>query len=269
MPLPTQKTSADISLSSYTTLIYGAPKRGKSTFGSQFPSAVFLDTEQGLRALNVFRVPTNSWEAFCAACGEIAAGDHEFQTVIIDTVDVLYQYCVEYKLRELGIKHESEAEYGKAYAVISGEFQRVLRKLAGLPYGLVFISHAKEIEIKTRTGKIKKIVPTLPERGARIILGMVDLLLYVDIDSEDDANGAPIEKSVLRTKPTSYYDAGDRTGLLPETLPLSFDAFKVAFDAAAKVKNEAKGSQVPAVAADPAETQPPPQPDNAAGEAAA
>jgi hypothetical protein len=33
---------------------------------------------------------------------------------------------------------------------------------------------------------------------------------------------------VLRTKPAKHYEAGDRTGRLPETLPLDYAAFTAA-----------------------------------------
>lgn len=245
MPLPTEKSRPDISLSNYTTLLYGAPKRGKSTFAAGFPDALFLDCEQGLRALEVYRASIGSWQQLLETAREIRSGEHQFKTIVIDTVDVAFGYCTKHVLKELNISHESDAEFGKGWAMVSAEFMRVLRGLAQLPYGLVLISHAKEVEIKTRTGKSKKVVTTLPERIAKQVTGMADLFLYVDIDAEDTDRGV-VERSVVRTKPTSYYDAGDRTGLLPETLPLTFEAFKRAFDEAAAKKNAGAGaSQAP------------------------
>jgi hypothetical protein len=39
-------------------------------------------------------------------------------------------------------------------------------------------------------------------------------------------------RRVMRTKPSPYFEAGDRTGRLPETIELDFDAFLAAFQAA-------------------------------------
>jgi len=39
-------------------------------------------------------------------------------------------------------------------------------------------------------------------------------------------------RRVMRTKPSPYWEAGDRTGRLPETIELDFDAFLAAFEAA-------------------------------------
>ena len=39
-------------------------------------------------------------------------------------------------------------------------------------------------------------------------------------------------RRVIRTKPSLYYEAGDRTGRLPETLELDFGKFKECYNAA-------------------------------------
>ncbi len=56
------------------------------------------------------------------------------------------------------MEHESDLGYGKGYALVNNEFHRVLTKLAHLPYGLVLISHAQEIEIETRTGRLSEVM---------------------------------------------------------------------------------------------------------------
>jgi hypothetical protein len=237
--LPTVKTAPKVSLSTFTTLIYGKPKIGKSTFAAGFPAGLFLDCEGGLQSLETFRLPVYSWDDFLKACGELASGKHEFQTVVVDTIDQAYQRCREHVLGKLGLTHESEGDIGKGWDMVSNEFLRVISKLSLMPYGLVLISHAQEKEFKTRTGKQMKIVPTLPTRAGRGVMGMVDLLLYADHETIESSRGAvQTERRVVRTKPTSYYDAGDRTGLLPETIPLDYGAFSEAF-AKATARREA------------------------------
>lgn len=233
MALPTTKTTPEVSLSMFTTLIYGKPKIGKSTFAAGFPDALFLDCEGGLQSLEAFRVPVYSWNDLLEACGEIAAGNHQFKTIVVDTVDQAYQRCREHVLGQLGYKHESDGDFGSGWDLVTNEFIRVLSKLALMPYGLVLISHANEKEFKTRTGKQIKIVPTLPARAGRGVMGMVDLLLYADHETVEATGGVITdERRVVRTKPTSYYDAGDRTGLLPETIALDYAAFAEAFTTA-------------------------------------
>jgi hypothetical protein len=231
--LPTAKTQAKPALADMTVLVYGQTKIGKSTFCSQADGALFLATEPGLNALEVFQVPIQSWDDLLNACAEVTEGKHPFKTVIIDTIDNAYKFCTDYIVKKFKIEHESDLGYGKGYALVNNEFQRVLTKLAFLPYGLFLVSHAKEIEIETRTGKYTRIVPTLPDKARKIVLGMVDIVLYCDLDVSAGADGEPIIRRVIRTKPSLYYEAGDRTGRLPETIDLDYGKFLEAFQAAA------------------------------------
>jgi hypothetical protein len=43
-------------------------------------------------------------------------------------------------------------------------------------------------------------------------------------------DGKPVWQRVMRTKPSPNYDAGDRTGRLPEVIPLDFTSFMKAFN---------------------------------------
>ena len=227
--LPTQKTPPKPNLNDLTVLVYGPSKIGKSTWCSQAEGALFLATEAGLNNLDVFQQPIGSWEDLLAACKEIAEGKHAFKTVIIDTVDNAYRMCAEHVCQKFKIEHESDLGYGKGYALINNEFYRVLTKLALLPYGLFLISHSLDREIETRTGKLTRIVPTLPDKARKIVLGMVDIILFCDLEPTTGADGKPAHRRVVRSKPNTNYEAGDRTGRLPEVIDLDFAKFVAAF----------------------------------------
>jgi hypothetical protein len=230
--LPTAKTQPKPDLADLTVLVYGQTKIGKSTFCAQSEGALFLATEPGLNALDVYQVPILSWDDLLNACAEITEGKHPFRTVIIDTIDNAYKFCTDYIVKKAKVEHESDLGYGKGYALVNNEFQRVLSKLAFLPYGLFLISHAKEIEVDTRTGKYTRIVPTLPDKARKIVLGMVDQVLFCDLEVTKAEGGAESTNRVIRTKPSLYYEAGDRTGRLPETIELDFRNFLESFNTA-------------------------------------
>lgn len=240
MPLPTEKTPPKSDLSDFTTLIYGPTKIGKSTFASRFPDALFLATEPGLNALSAYQMPINSWEEMLSACAEIAAGKHNFKTIVIDTVDLAYKYCEDHTCKKEGIRHPNDLDYGKGAAFVNNEFQRVLTKLASLPYGLIMTSHAKEKEVKTPTGKYNKVTPTLPGGAYKIILAMADFVLYCDNEEVVEGDGKTVNTRIIHTKPTIYYEAGDRIGRLPASIPLSYSEFLKAFqESSAKQKQKA------------------------------
>ncbi len=228
--LPKTKSKPKHTLSDLTALVYGPSKIGKSTWCSKADDALFLATEPGLNALEVFQTPITCWDDLLQACAEIAEGKHEFKTIVVDTVDNAYKMCSDYVCKKFKIEHESDLGYGKSYALINNEFQRVINKLAFLPYGLILISHSQERDIETRTGKHTRIVPTLPEKARKLVTGLVDLILFCDLDMKTGEDGKPVWQRVMRTKPSPNYDAGDRTGRLPEVIPLDFSSFVKAFN---------------------------------------
>ncbi len=229
MSLPTQKTPPRDSMSDLTILLYGVSKIGKSTLCSNTENALFLATEAGLNSLDVFQQPILTWQDFCVAVADIGKGDHQFKTIIVDTVDNVYKMCADHICRKNNIQHESDLGFGKGFSLVNNEFQRVLTKLSLLPYGLYLISHAQDKEMDTPTGKKMKTIPTLPGKAREIVLGMVDIILFCDVEMVPGPEGKKIERRVMRTKPSSLYEAGDRTKRLPETIDLDFDAFVNAY----------------------------------------
>ena len=235
MNLPTQKTKPKQSLSDYTILLYGQPKIGKSTFASKFDNALFLDTEHGLNSLETYHVTINDWMDMLEACRQIAEGKHNFKTIIIDTIDsairLASEYvCDKYSTDKRKIDHESDiGSMGKGFHLVSDEIMRVLRKLSGLPYGLMLISHAKTAHIITQGKEYDKIMPTLSDSIRKQVLGFVDIILYADIIYDQEAKAY---KRILRSKPSNDYEAGDRTGRLGDVIDLKFEEFASAFNGA-------------------------------------
>jgi len=228
--LPQVKTPPKSDLSDLSVLVYGQSKIGKSELCSHADGALFLATEAGLNHLETYQVPINTWDEMLVACREVADGKHSFKTIILDTVDNAYRLCSEAFCKKLGITHESDLGYGKGFSLVNGEFHRVLTRLSLLPYGLWLISHSEEREVETRTGKTTRIGPTLPGKARKIVLGLVDMVLYCDLEVTAVPNGKPVVRRVMRTKPGPNYEAGDRTGRLPETIALNYQAFVEAFN---------------------------------------
>jgi hypothetical protein len=233
--LPTTKTPPKTGYKDLTVLIYGASKIGKSTFCSKADEALFLATEPGLNSLETYQIPIDSWARLKQVAEEIKSGTHKFKTVVLDTVDNAYDLCRKFVCDENKVKHESEGSYGKIYQLIRDEFRRMLTELASFrnlphPVGFFLISHSQEKELDTRTGKQTKTMPKLPDQVREVVLGMVDLVLYCDVDKSTTEEGKISYRRVMRTKPNTYYEAGDRTGKLPECIDLDFAAFAKCFN---------------------------------------
>lgn len=239
MALPKQKSKPVSEFSKMSTLLYGPTKIGKSTWCSQIPGVLFIATEPGLNHLAVHKVDVEKWEDFREACADLKNEDHPFKTVVIDTVDILYKLCTEDFCKKYGVEYENDGSlgYGKGRQMIVNEFHRMLLWLGRQDFGLVLISHSQEREVETRTGKVTKITPTLPDKVKELVLGLVDLVLYCDQETTIDDEGVRTYTRVLRTKHTPTYEAGDRTGKLPETVPMQYKEFEKCLKPPSRARN--------------------------------
>lgn len=231
--LPTSKTPPRMDIHSLTTLIYGPSKIGKSTWCSQAEGALFLATEPGLNALEVYQLPIFSWQELLKTAQKITTEEHQFKTIVIDTIDNAYKMCRDYICNRFKISHPSDLPFGKGFSLINDEFQRVVNKLALLPTGLILVSHSFDRDFEAKTGTYTRTVPTLPEGARKLVMSLVDLILFCDLEIDEYAaedGEKKVYQRVIRTKPSLNYDAGDRTGKLPETIPLDFRAFLDAFN---------------------------------------
>lgn len=231
--LPKEKTKPKTDLSAYTIMLYGMPKIGKTHFAAQFPDVLMMASEAGLTALECYQVSIESWQMFLDACAELAVSPGRFKSVCLDTLDNLWAYCRSYVIEKYRVEHESDLSYGKGYSLVQTEFGRVLTKLSHMDFGLVMTSHCTVREFQTRTGVTHRYVPTLPEKARNVVIGMSDLILFADTDVVQGADGKPELRRVLRTKPNPSYDAGDRTGRLPDPLAMDFPTFQQEFEKAA------------------------------------
>lgn len=233
MSLPTAKTEPKTNLLECITLIYGPPKIGKSSFAANFQDAIFLATEEGLNHLSVFKKTIASWKEFKEVCNELVAGKtagtHNFKTVVVDTIDNLHKMATEAVQDSHKVEHISDIPgFAKGFALLNSEFHRVMTQLSKIGMGLVFISHSKTIEVDERIGKYSKTIPTLPGEARKTILGMADFILYLNSVVGNDGDKA-VEKRVIHTKASKYFEAGDRTGRLPEMIPLDYPTFEAEF----------------------------------------
>lgn len=218
-----------------TVVIYGAPKIGKSTLASEWgPRPFFIDTEGGLAALEVYATndpPCTEWPIFLAYSDVIVANPGRFTTVVIDTVDALAAMCSRYMMGTVGLVHEAEADWGLGWKIVRQEFTRALARLAAVPdLGLVMISHAKDVEIKTNRATYNKATLTLTGGLGSTVLNLADLILHCGFEETEQG-----EQRVIHTKPSRHWEGGERgkEARLPAVLPWplngGFDVIKEAW----------------------------------------
>lgn len=221
MLLPTEKSKKVTDPSRFTILLYGEPKIGKSEACSRIPDALFIQTEAGLKNLEVYKTPlVETWEQFLDIAKEVSEGNHPYKTIVIDTLDGMYQLCAKSVCRKNGWEHESDLDYGKGYARVKMELMRVLNKLAALPTGLILVGHSKMKEVKTKRGNFDKVTLAFSNSIEEAIVAFVDIGLYCCIETEED-----VKERRVHSLPHDDYFAGGRVDLFKDGMLLS-DLFK-------------------------------------------
>lgn len=233
--LEPQKVSTDIS--SYTTMIYGPPKAGKTTFIYELygRDAVFMRTEKGTKLLpGLFGVDVAKWSDVMKVIKQLRKPGvkAKFKVVVIDTADNLYKYLEKYIKSKHGVDNIKEANggWGAGHAELSETIFDALKLIEGEGYSLSFISHSK-VKTETLPGteqEFTKYIPSVPDRGLEIITKMVDTILfaYLQVDPVTRA-----EKRVIYTRETMNFQAGSRFTTLPAVLPMDAGAYKQAMKA--------------------------------------
>lgn len=236
-------------LKGYSVLFYGEPKSGKTTTASKFPKSLLLAFEKGYNALaGVMANPINSWAEFRKVLRQLKdeRSKEMFETIIIDTADIAYDYCTKYICDNakrpdggFGVDKVGDIPYGAGYGMIEKEFDECLRSIVQMDYGLVIISHAKDKTFKDQNGEeYNQIVPTLDSRGTKVISRMTDIIGYSRVVTNEDG-----EESVkLFMRGTPRFMAGSRFKYTPDYIDFSYqnlvNAIADAIDKQAKEDGE-------------------------------
>ena len=114
-------------------VIYGPEGIGKSSFASQFPDPVFIDTEGSTDNMDVARMdkPT-SWAMLKNEIAFIKANPDACKTLVIDTIDWAEQLAVDYVCAQHQKNGIEDFGWGKGYTYVQEEIGRLLNSLSEL-----------------------------------------------------------------------------------------------------------------------------------------
>lgn len=230
--LPSKKRPVTKELGGQSILIYGPPGVGKTTFANDLTdSTLFIATEEGQGFIECFHQSCRAWVDFIDIIRELKgkAGER-YKAFAIDTADMLYEQCMEHVGKKHGFTYPAEDDFGKEWKLVRSEFQRGLNQILGLNRGVILISHSQDRTIKTRTSEITKTMPTLPGSARKVIIPLVSVIIYAGFKwVKDKETGEKYEQRRAIMVPSETLEAKDRTGRLPESMPLRASKFIKAY----------------------------------------
>jgi hypothetical protein len=228
-------------LRGYSVMFYGEAKSGKTTTASKFPKSLIIAFEKGYAALpGVMAIPVNSWTDFLKILRQLKdpAVKEKFETIIIDTVDIAYDYCEQFICSQAEVDSIADIPFGGGYSKLSKEFDSKLRSIVQQDFGVVLISHSTDKVFKDENGiEYNKIITTLPAKARLIASRMCDIIGYSRSVNTDTGT-----KTMLFLRGTERYEAGSRFKYTPDAIEFNHDNLVNAIQGA--VKRQAQEDQV-------------------------
>lgn len=252
-------------------VVYGPEGIGKSTFASQFPDPLFIDTEGSTKHMDVSRLPApRTWNELRDEIHFVRDNPDTCKTLVIDTADWAEQLCIQEVCIKGGKTGIEDYGYGKGYTYLAEEFGRMLRALTEVcekGINIVITAHAalRKFEQPDESGAYDRWELKLQKKTAPLLKEWPDMLLFANYETIviKDENGkakAHGGKRVMYTSHHPVWDAKNRFGL-DEKLDFSFDSIAHLFEEEKpKKKSKAKKKEEPKpepVAEEPATEEPP------------
>lgn len=215
-------------------VLYGVEGIGKSTFASQFPNPLFIDTEGSTNELDVARLPMpTSWEMLKTEVDFVATNPGICSTLVIDTADWAERLCIK-AICDANKKPGIEAfGYGKGYTYLAEEFGKLLNRLRDISdsgVNILLTAHAtmRKVEQPEQTGAYdhwelkmeKKTAPMVKEWATMLLFANYKVMVITDDNGNAKARGGD---RVLYTSHHASWDAKNRKGF-PDMLPFSYDS---------------------------------------------
>lgn len=232
-------------------IIYGTEKIGKTTFASNAPNPVFLQTEEGTNFLPVARLPMcNSWSMVSSQLEWLYQNHgkkHNYETLVIDSLDWLERLiwdksCKDHNVASIELV---QGGWGKGYTYALKYWRNLLDMLEvmwkNLPMSIIMIAHAEAEKVEDpEHGNYRQWRPRLHKLAYAMVSEWADAIFMADrrvrVQQEDagfnrstklvaGVGGGGGER-ILRTNGSPGCVAGNRMGIQEAFLPLEWSALE-------------------------------------------
>jgi hypothetical protein len=224
-------------------VVFGTDGVGKSTFASMAPSPIFIQTEDGAHNIDIPKFPmATKYSEVLDAIGALYTEEHDFKTIVLDSVDFAEALIRRAVLEEQNIPSIESCGYGRGWVYVREKFDEMLIGLDALwmkGYNIILIAHSDKVATDD---------PTVAERYDRFTLKLdkknepklrewSDIVGFCNFDTivrESKDGLATVKRAVsygkrlLHLERSAAFDAKNRFGL-PAKMPLDFNAFYAAY----------------------------------------
>ena len=225
--------------------IYGSPGIGKSTLASQFPSPLFIMTEQtGLTGVKALK-PPKDFASFWKNIVELfKAEDLPFKTIVIDSISKLDQLVVDHILSKEPVKKDGSkvgtlatacGGYGAGYQAAQQVHQSIkglMDKFQDRGIAVVYIGHLASVKHKAPDMEDfdKYSIVMSSEKCKQPYIDDVDCVAFCRLRSymsETDSGRALVQSTedrVIFATASDGHVSKNRFNM-PREIPMNFESF--------------------------------------------
>lgn len=221
-------------------MVYGTHGIGKSTFGAMAERPIFVQTEDGLANIEVDRFPLAvRYADVLAALGELYTAEHEYRTVVIDSLDWLERLIWGEVCAKRGVESIEDIGYAKGYIFALTQWREILTGLDALRnergMQIVLIAHAQiEKFANPETDTYDRYSPRLQKLASALIQEWCDEVLFASYRvhtkttkegfDRKRTQGVGTGERIIRTTERPAHVAKNRLNL-PDEIPLDYRVY--------------------------------------------
>lgn len=218
--------------------LMGPTMSGKTWFLNESDNPIFLNTDGNVDEIDapVIRIKdhvekkgrmtntTPAFEVFNAAVDKLLEGEHTFKTIIVDLLDDVHESSRLWVYDQLGIKHETDAGYGKGHDAVKMNFLPAIRKLMNSEYDVWLVSHVVYGKYTDEEGSDNETTKAvLSDKTANKIAGMCKVILHTKVDRG--------EYKIVVPKDDKRF-GGSRLSFENSVMPSDYASFREEYDKA-------------------------------------
>lgn len=238
-------------------VIYGPHKIGKSTLAASAPNPIFIQTEEGLDALDVAKFPlAKSFDDVLAAISALFSEPHDYNTVVLDSLDWLEPLVWQYTSKLHGKENIEAFGYGKGYVHASDTWRMFLDGLDALRrhrgMAVICLAHHQIRRFDAPDQEpFDRYLLKLHERAGSMVQEWADVIGFANHESvttkADVGRDQKVTRAIgtgrrlLHLSETPAFQAGNRYRM-PASVELSWPAFLAAFPQPAAAANDVQSA---------------------------
>ncbi len=170
------------------TVIYGVDGVGKTSLAAEFPGPVlYLPTEGETPPSDVELTTPGTIESFGALLdifGELLTEEHDFKTVVIDSLDGLETITWAATCERLGVASIEEPGFGKGYIEADSEWDEYLKAISALARAGLYVVQLAHPEIvrfdSPTTDPYSRYQPKMHKRGNAMVREQADIVAFMN-----------------------------------------------------------------------------------------